>query len=104
MIGERLSELRQDLGLTQQELADKLSISVHTVSSYERNISTPDDEMKKKMSQMFDVSIDYMLGMTDNQLAVNQAKSQVLLLQNLPDTAMKELNHFILYLKIKYKI
>lgn len=48
LIGKRLSELRQDLGLTQQELAEKLSISVYTVSSYERNISTPDDEMKKE--------------------------------------------------------
>ncbi len=104
MIGERLSELRQDLGLTQQQLADRLSISVYTVSSYERNISTPDDEMKKRMSELFGVSVDYMLGLTDNQIAVNQVKSQLLLLQNLPDTAVKELSDFIAYLKTKYKI
>lgn len=104
MIGERLSELRQDLGLTQQQLEDRLSISVYTVSSYERNISTPDDEMKKRMSELFGVSVDYMLGLTDNQIAVNQVKSQLLLLQNLPDTAVKELSDFIAYLKTKYKI
>lgn len=104
MIGKRLSELRQDLGLTQQELAEKLSISVYTVSSYERNISTPDDEMKKRMSKLFGVSTDYMLGLTDNKLSVNQVKSQMLLLQNLPDAAVKELNDFINYLKSKYNI
>lgn len=104
MIGKRLSELRQDLGLTQQELAEKLSISVYTVSSYERNISTPDDEMKKRMSKLFGVSTDYMLGLKDNKLSVNQVKSQMLLLQNLPDAAVKELNDFINYLKNKYNI
>lgn len=104
LIGKRLSELRQDLGLTQQELAEKLSISVYTVSSYERNISTPDDEMKKRMSKLFGVSTDYMLGLTDNKLSVNQVKSQMLLLQNLPDAAVKELNDFINYLKNKYNI
>lgn len=104
LIGKRLSELRQDLGLTQQELAEKLSISVYTVSSYERNISTPDDEMKKRMSKLFGVSTDYMLGLKDNKLSVNQVKSQMLLLQNLPDAAVKELNDFINYLKNKYNI
>lgn len=56
------------------------------------------------MSKLFGVSTDYMLGLTDNKLSVNQVKSQMLLLQNLPDAAVKELNDFINYLKNKYNI
>ena len=43
MLGERLQELRKDHGLSQQDLADKLNVSIHTISSYERNRSVPDD-------------------------------------------------------------
>ena len=55
MIGERLGELRKDRGLKQKELADKLGISIHTVSSYERNLSTPDDEMKLDLSEIIQI-------------------------------------------------
>lgn len=104
LIGERLSELRSEMGLSQQELACKLCISVHTVSSYERNISNPDDEMKIKISKLFNVSIDYLLGVTNNRGSVNQPKSRVLVVENLPDGAIKELDKFLAYLRNKYKV
>lgn len=104
LIGERLSELRSGMGLSQQELADKLCISVHTISSYERNISNPDDEMKIKISKLFNVSIDYLLGVTKNQSSTSHPKSRVLVVENLPDVAIKELDKFLIYLKNKYKV
>ena len=41
MIGERLSELRKDAGMSQQELADMLSLTKYTISSYEREKTMP---------------------------------------------------------------
>ena len=49
MIGERLADLRKDRGLRQKELAEILNISPFTVSSYERENSAPDDDMKIKI-------------------------------------------------------
>lgn len=37
VIGERLQELRKDHGMSQMELAQKLHVSFHTISSYERD-------------------------------------------------------------------
>ena len=43
MLGELLRELRKDHGMTQSELAELLSLSPLTISSYECGRSTPDD-------------------------------------------------------------
>lgn len=104
LIGERLSELREDRGLSQQQLADKLAISVHTISSYERNKSNPDDEMKIKISKFFNVSIDYLLGAINNQTPASQAKSRIIILENLSDVAINELDNFLICLRKKYNI
>ena len=46
MLGERISELRRRRKMTQRQLADYLSVSLNSVSLYERNLSTPDDDTK----------------------------------------------------------
>ena len=67
MLGERISELRRRKKMTQKQLADYLSVSLNSVSLYERNLSTPDDDTKIKIAQLFDVSMDYLMG-TSNQV------------------------------------
>ncbi|MDU8687194.1 helix-turn-helix domain-containing protein [Faecalibacterium wellingii] len=63
MFGELLCELRKDRGMTQAELARLLSLSPLTVSSYECGRSTPDDATKVKIAKIFNVSLDYPLGL-----------------------------------------
>jgi len=104
LIGERLGELRKDRGLKQKELADKLGISIHTVSSYERNLSTPDDEMKIRIAKFFNVSVDYLLGTSQNQFSNDKTISRLIILDNLPQAAVKELDKFLVHLKNKYKL
>lgn len=66
-IRQRLKELRNDKGLTQQQVADKLHIEKKdTVSSWERKQNNiPGTDKLYMLSQLYGVSIDYLLGVSD---------------------------------------
>jgi len=66
MFGDRLKELRQQKNLTQEELARKMGISRGTYAHYEINKRQPDYEMLQKFADFYDVTVDYLLGRTDN--------------------------------------
>lgn len=70
--GERLKNLRLNLGLTQTELAEKLGISTSTVGMYEQNRREPDYATINKISSLFTVSTDYLLNGKDNSRDVNE--------------------------------
>ena len=61
MNGNKLKSLRENKGLLQKELADILNISLSSISMYERGERQPDNETLKKISNYFNVSIDYLL-------------------------------------------
>lgn len=61
LTGEKLSFLRKKEGWSQGELADKLNISRQSVSKWELNESLPDAENIVKISNLFNVSTDYLL-------------------------------------------
>lgn len=65
--GDRLKNLREENNMSRDNLANKLNISYSAVSKYETNIRFPDQEMLKKISDIFNVSIDYLLGNTDQR-------------------------------------
>lgn len=60
-VGERIKNLRQQLGLTQAELADKVGFTSQTVSNWESGSREPDIEALVKLSSLFSVSLDYLL-------------------------------------------
>lgn len=61
-IGTRLRHLRKMSGNTQGELAKKIYVTASSIGMYERDERTPSTEVLKKYSQLFDVSLDYILG------------------------------------------
>lgn len=63
---ERLRELRLKKDVTQVELGRLLNLSKQTISSYENRGSTPDPETLQRLADYFDVSVDYLLGRTDD--------------------------------------
>ena len=63
----RLKALREEIKLSQLELADKLNMSQQAISAYENNKREPDIETIKKLADFFNVSTDYLLGKTDNR-------------------------------------
>lgn len=62
MFGDILQELRKDKGWKQADLAKQLNLSPSTVGSYENAVSEPTFENLIKISDLFEVNIDYLLG------------------------------------------
>lgn len=64
MLGERLAEIRKDHGDTQASLARKLNVTHFTVSSWEQEKSSPSYELLVSICKLYQVSADYLLGLT----------------------------------------
>lgn len=62
----RLKELRQKHNISQLKLAMDLSMNQNTISRYETGEREADYKTLIKIADYFDVSIDYLLGRTDN--------------------------------------
>lgn len=61
---EILKELLSERGLTQKQLARELRIPVSTLGGYVQGTSEPDFEMLKALAGYFEVTTDYLLGMS----------------------------------------
>lgn len=108
-LSDRLKELRKSNNLTQAELGKILGVGKTTVSMYETGNSTPSDEIKLKISEYFNVSLDYLLGKTDIKTYDTGSKENTIALHSdieyddLPQEAKDEIYNFIDYVKNKYK-
>ncbi|MBV4415111.1 helix-turn-helix domain-containing protein [Clostridium tyrobutyricum] len=72
LFGDRLRYLREEKGVTQKELGNFINVSDRVVGYYEANDRFPKDEKTiKKIADYFNVSIDYLLGRTDNKTNQN---------------------------------
>lgn len=60
-VGSRLLELRTQNNLTQEELAERLAVSRQSVSKWELNKTLPDVDRLIQLSDMYEVSIDYLV-------------------------------------------
>lgn len=65
MVGNRVKILRDELGLKQEELAKKLGVSPSAVGMYERDLREANDEIKLRMCELFNCSMDYLTGNSD---------------------------------------
>ena len=102
MIGERLYELRKDAGLTQDDLAAILNINKHSISSYERDKSEPPDAIKIAIAKYFNVSVDYLLGLSNSPTAEKTVQT-IRLPAAFPEKCIPELMEFVDYLMFKAK-
>lgn len=62
---KNLKELRIEANMTQATLAQKMGVSQNTVSSWELGTRQPDYDTLLKLSRLFDVTTDYLLGSTN---------------------------------------
>ncbi len=61
----RLRDMREDMDLTQTELAESLHIKQNTYSQYENGQRGVPIDILIKLSEIFNTSVDYILGLTD---------------------------------------
>ena len=66
-LNERLRELRKKAGYSQEELAEELNISRQAVSKWENSTANPDINNLIQLSELYRVSTDYLLGLTDER-------------------------------------
>jgi len=65
----RLRQLRREKGLTQSSLARYLGVSKQAISNYETRANTAPQDVMEHLADIFDVSLDYLMGRSDFQRA-----------------------------------
>lgn len=65
ILSERIKMLREEYPLTQSQLAEKLDIATSSISQYESGDRVPSDDIKIKLAKFFDVSLDFLMGLSD---------------------------------------
>lgn len=55
-MGEIISKLREEKGITKKELGEKLGVTEKDISDWEKNVLTPDADVISKLSEFFEVS------------------------------------------------
>lgn len=72
-LGQKIRSLREKHGLKQLNLANALQITPQAVSKWEREENLPDITQLLKLASLFDVTTDYLLGVTDAPTGVFDA-------------------------------
>ena len=67
MLAKRLKECRKQAGYTQNQVAIYCDITEKAYQNYERMTRQPQLEILVKIAQLFGVSLDYLVGRTDNK-------------------------------------
>ncbi len=75
MIGIRIAELRKSHGMSQKALGDKLHVTQGAVSQWENERTLPDTQQQRAIASFFDVSLDYLTGLSNDPKAISQSYS-----------------------------
>ncbi|MBO3444841.1 helix-turn-helix transcriptional regulator [Clostridium sp. CCUG 7971] len=110
---EILKYERLQTGLNQAEFAKIFSVTKQTVSNWENGNRNPDSATLSKLADYFEVSVDYLLGRTDERNSnIEKTKLDESIttisahrigdIDNLPDEAIEKINEYIEMIKLKY--
>lgn len=107
IFGQRLKELRQSNGLTCEEFGKKMGVSKVSEWQWENSINYPNQDTIIRIANYFNVSIDYLLGVSDNPRPDVQLDEFQVALYNgteeLTDEQKEDLLQYVDYLKSKKK-
>jgi len=66
-LAERLKELRKERSLRQEQVAVAVDISMSAYCNYEQGKREPTASVLERMADYYDVSVDYLLGRSDDR-------------------------------------
>ncbi|WP_219994974.1 helix-turn-helix domain-containing protein [Flavobacterium profundi] len=92
--GKRLTEVRKNKNLSQEDLAKHLGTKSPVIGRYEREEMKPSIDTANKLAEFLEVSLDYLTGNTDTLLDTNTL-NRILEVQQLPDDVKDKLFYFI---------
>ncbi|GEM_PF-1507120 len=93
MIQVRLKQLREEYGLSQAALARKLGVAQSTVGMWESGVNKPERDNLELLSDLYGVSIDYILGRENSRNGhVTLPEDEERLLQNYRSLGTEEKN------------
>ena len=95
---EKLIKLRKEMGLSQEELGNKLNVARQTVSKWELGETTPEMDKLIKMSEIFNITLDELIKDKNNDENINNTNSQKL--AGLVIKILKGLGIFLLVIAI----
>ena len=107
LLGDRLRIAREAKGWTQVYVAKILDITSQALSNYERGDRDPDTPLLKQLSEIYEVSSDYLLGLSDDPsphqkietIAAHRSDDPM---TELPEEARRSVEEFIDYIYKKY--
>lgn len=75
--GDTLFQLRTERGIYQKQLAEYLTVSIGTISNYENGVHCPDLNTLCRIAEYFNVSADYLLGLTNNPMPIDSLNTKL---------------------------
>lgn len=96
---ERLKYIRENKGLKQKDIAEKLGIKNNTLSSYESGTRQPDYQTLIKIADIYDISVEYLL--TGKEKNVPKGSLYFYDTEGLTDEEIKDIERHISYVKWK---
>lgn len=87
--GKKIAALRKNKKLSQTELAKKLNTSVSVISRYERDEMNPSIDTAKRLANLLDTSVGYLLGETEDDQLLKDPK-MIERLKDIKSFAQKE--------------
>ena len=102
-LSERIVYLRKQRKLTQEKVGEMVNMSQRSVANWESGDRSPSLSTLIELSELFNVSLDYLLGKTDNPERIKQPAVQhgelveriIARVRALPDPALSRLSDFL---------
>lgn len=108
-IGGRIKYLREKLDMSQKQLSEKAKINTSVMNRIESGERPVRDDELIIFSKIFDVSTDYILGLTDEKNPKKEINNATTIaahrlgdVEQLPDDAIDEINNYIDLMRLKY--
>lgn len=110
-IGGRIKYLREQIDMSQKQLSERANINTSVMNRIESGERPVRDEELITFSKIFNVSTDYLLGLTNERQVKKErfqgvntiAAHRIGDIEQLPDEALDQLSDYIELLKLKYK-